>query len=375
MLDTMGIIFAQSEGIRLGELTRERSLSALPVAGRYRLIDFILSNMVNSGISNVGVTTSYNFQSLMDHVGGGLPWDLGRKKYGLFILPPFYKQNDKVLSAGDNKIEILHGIMHYIKRSRQRYVLLADSNVVCNMTFDEMMNLHQENRADITVVYNELAENEVRSPNDVYLETDDKNRITKIEPYSSITTLKKRAIGFYLMDCDLLENIVENCMARGNIDLIKDSLMKNTAKLKIMGYKYDGYVKIINDINGFYNFNMDLLTADVRAELFEAKDKIYTKVKDRVPARYLEDSNVKNSFIADGCIINGEVEGSILFRGVEIQKGCSVKNCVIMQDSKIMENSKVNHIIMDKQVIIDRNKNLCGDASFPIVIGKNRRIY
>lgn len=374
MLDTMGIIFAQNEGIRLGDLTRVRALASLPVAGRYRLIDFILSNFVNSGISNVGVTTKYNYQSLMDHLGGGLPWDLSRKKYGLYIWPPFYKQDSELHMTGEDKIAILHSIVHYIRRSQQKYVLLADSNVMCNMTFDDAMEKHKNSNADITIIYNEMVPGAEHDDNEVYIDMDETGRVVDIDAFNKYSKFSSKALGFYIIEGDLLVNLVESCIARGEKSFEKDILARNLGRLKVVGYNYKGFVRTITDINSYYNFNMELLNDDVRKCLFESHDRILTKVKDKVPARYLKHAKVSNSFIADGCIIDGEVEGCILFRGVEVRKGCKLKNCVIMQDSKIMENSVLSHVILDKQVFVDRDKILCGDASYPLVVGKNRRI-
>jgi len=371
MLDTMGIIFAQDEGYRMGALTQIRSLAALPVAGRYRIIDFILSNMVNSGIRNVGITTKYNYRSLMDHIGDGSAYDLNRKKYGLFILPPFYKQEEKVT---DSAIETLHRIMHYIRRSNQRYVLLADSKVICNMTFDKMMECHLSSKADITMAYRDMDENEAHSEREVYLDVNENGKITAIEPGTVYSKMKKRALGFYLVDSNFLESVVESAMARGDKDLVMDIFAKAVDKLNIVGYKYDGYAKTVDDIPSYYDFNMQLLDTDVRNQLFASENKIYTKVKDKVPARYLKNANVKCSIVADGCKVDGTVENSILFRGVEVRKGCEIRNSIIMQDGLILENSKLNYVIMDKQVCIERDRNLSGAESFPFVIGKNRRI-
>lgn len=310
----------------------------------------------------------------MDHLGGGLPWDLSRKKYGLYIWPPFYKQDNAVHLTGDDNIDVLHSIVHYIRRSQQKYVLIADSNVVCNMTFDDVMNQHKSSGADITVIYNELGKNEKHETGEVYLRFDDSNRLLDVDAYNKYSNYKAKALGFYLIEGDLLVNLVESCVARGEKSFEKDIISRNVNRLKINGYNYKGFVRRITDINSYYDFNMELLDDKVRSCLFELQNKIYTKVKDKVPARYLKNANVRNSIIADGCVIDGEVENSILFRGVEVRKGCKIKNCVIMQDSKIMENSTLCNVILDKQVFVDRDKLLSGDASCPFVIGKNRRV-
>ncbi len=370
MRDTLGIIFAEDEGARMGELTRVRSLAALPVAGRYRLIDFILSNLVNSGISNVGVATKYNYRSLMDHMGDGSPWDLNRKRYGLFILPPFYKQDENLASGS---LETLHRIMYYIRRSGQKHVLLAQSNVICNLNFDAMLLRHLEENADVTVAYADVSLMEDYDQTKDYL-TLDGERVTSIEKGSGYRRQPAKALGFYIIDSGLLESLVETAVIRGEKDLVSEVLAKQTEKLKIVGWKYDGYVKTIDDIDDYYDFSMQLLSSDVREKLFESGLPVYTKVKDKVPARYLKNSCVKNSMVADGCRIDGYVENCILFRGVEIRKGCEIRNSIIMQDGKIMENCRLNNVIFDKQVFVNRDKVLSGDANYPFVVGKNRRI-
>ena len=373
-MSAAGIIFSNIHDSNIPELTTARAIGSIPFGCRYRLIDFILSNFVNSGISNVGVTTKYNYQSLMDHLGGGLPWDLSRKKYGLYIWPPFYKQDSELHMTGEDKIAILHSIVHYIRRSQQKYVLLADSNVMCNMTFDDAMEKHKNSNADITIIYNEMVPGAEHDDNEVYIDVDETGRVVDIDAFNKYSKFSSKALGFYIIEGDLLVNLVESCIARGEKSFEKDILARNLGRLKVVGYNYKGFVRTITDINSYYNFNMELLNDDVRKCLFESHDRILTKVKDKVPARYLKHAKVSNSFIADGCIIDGEVEGCILFRGVEVRKGCKLKNCVIMQDSKIMENSVLSHVILDKQVFVDRDKILCGDASYPLVVGKNRRI-
>lgn len=371
MRDTLGIIFAEDEGARMGELTQVRSLAALPVAGRYRLIDFILSNMVNSGIANVGVATKYNYRSLMDHLGDGSPWDLNRKRYGLFILPPFYKQDENLASGS---VETLRRIMYYIRRSGQKHVLLADGNVVCNLSFDGMMERHLSTNADITVAYADVSSVEPYDSTKDYLTVDSSGRITSIEKGSDYRRQPEKALGFYLIDRGLLESLVETASVRGEKDIIGDVFAKQTEKLKIVGWKYDGYAKSIDDIADYYDFGMQLLSEGVRESLFESGLPVYTKVKDKVPARYLKNSCVRNSMVADGCIIDGCVENCILFRGVEIRKGCEVRNSIIMQDGRVMENCRLNHVIFDKQVFVNRDKTLSGDGNYPFVVGKNRRI-
>ncbi|MDD4291862.1 MAG: glucose-1-phosphate adenylyltransferase subunit GlgD [Clostridia bacterium] len=370
MLNTMGIIFAGNEELRMGELTRARSLAAMPVAGRYRLIDFILSSMVNSGITNIGLTTKFNFQSLLDHLGGGTEWDLSRKKYGLFILPPFYKSENRITESGESKIQSLYNVLHYIRRGKQDYCMLAEGNAVINTTFDEMLDFHRENHSDITVMYSKNAD--ATASQDGCFDVAADNRIKDISPNNTQNAAK--SVGFCIIDTDLLITLVESCYARGEYDFSKDIIGKNLTKLRIFGYEFNGYYRHIYDIQSYYRFSMELLNRDVRDTLFENEKKIYTKIKDMVPARYQSNAKVSNSFIADGCIIDGEVNNSVLFRAVEVRKGSKINNCIIMQNGKVLENSVLNAVIMDKNVVIGSGKTLVSEPTFPIVIGKNRVI-
>lgn len=367
MADTMGVIIACNNESDLGELTRVRTVAAMPFAGRYRLIDFVLSGMVNSGMSTVGIATGHVYQSLLNHVGSGKPWDLARKREGLFVLPP---AQDAVLS-GDCRIAVLSGVLRFLERSKERYVVVADGNNVCNIRFDKIAEFHKERNADITVVYQKVKSKE---NGEFYAETDEEENVKDIVLAKDRKKCLNRITGYYVFTKDLLINLLENCMLHGKTHFVKDIVERNINKLKICGYRFDGFLRSIKDIDSYYSVSMELFEFSKRKDIFIPHDKIYTKSKDKIPTRYLESADVKNSIVADGCVINGTIENSILFRGVRVNKGAVVKNSIIMQDAVISADSVLGCCILDKNCIVREGKTLIGQPDFPIVVGKNRAI-
>lgn len=366
MNDTLAIIMAGESGLEIGEVTRSRSIGAVPIGARYRTIDFILSNVVNSRIERVGVPTQTHYRSLMDHLGSGSAWDLNRKRYGLLVLPPYLGKASE--DTGD--VDILHGIRDYLAASDHRYVLLAGSDLIFNTTFDEMAAFHKEKHADITIMYNTVASDE-HFDHHVELKLDEDCRVTDVGVNSARQKAQKVSMGVVYMEKAYLEYQLDRCIAHGKHDFVKDVLMHEKRRAKIYGFEYSGYVGRIHDINSYYKCNMSLLDPKISAKLFDAPQKIYTKVKDQVPTLYGEDVSIKNSIVADGCIINGTVENSIIFRGVQIEKGAVVKNSIVMQNTCVGACARVEHTILDKSVTIRRDKTLIGQESFPVVVGKN----
>ncbi len=368
MKDMMGIIMADSTELRLNELTELRSVPALPFGGRYRLIDFILSNMVNSGIINVGISTNINYSSLMDHVGSGAPWDLNRKIYGLFMLPPYVRGGVSGISAGN--IDQLYGVLTFLRRSRQQYVLLATGRTVCNMTFDEALKVHIEKKADITVIYHDKKEKDEQLSRSTIYEVTDDGRVTGIEtePHFPKTTLQ--GMGMFIVGRLKLIELIEDAYARGSHDFVRDIMMNAIGNLNVCGYEYKGFVGIVDSVRSYYENNMKLLDLDVRKEIFDAKNRIYTKVKDQVPTEYGHSASVSDSLVADGCVIEGIVENSIIFRGVHIAKGAVVKNSIIMQNSVIEENCDIENVIIDKECTLRNSKRLVGQPNYPVILPK-----
>ncbi|MEA4854571.1 MAG: glucose-1-phosphate adenylyltransferase subunit GlgD [Christensenella sp.] len=368
--DTFGLIYAGEQNINLRELVYLRTVGALPVAGRYRTIDFILSNMVNSGIRNVGVIAQRSYHSLMDHLGSGKEWDLSRKNDGLFILPPFSSAEN--MGSYRGVVDAIKGVMSYILRTKQQYCVLSGSFTIYNRTFDDIVERHIDTGADITMLYNEEPQDAYKGEryNDVRLHVNVDGRVTDLETNASITDSTKVGMDTYVIRKDLLEYLVEDCASRGKYNFVSDLLMGNLNRLKIMAYEHKGYVGRLHSVASYYKLNMDFLDTEVQKDLFYSGNQIYTKIKDEVPAKYARSSKVKNSLVANGCVIEGEVENSILFRGVYVGKGAKIKNCIIMQNSEIYNNSNLEYVILDKSVNIRQGRRLIGDEGFPVIIRK-----
>ena len=368
--NVLGIIHAHAYKSTVQELTHFRTMASVPLGCRYRLIDFSLSNMVNAGMSQVGIITNNNYQSLMDHVGSGKPWDLARKREGMFILPPY---NTVYTSTGSHETYItsLYSISDFLKKSRQEYVIMTNANTVYNLDFKDIFRFHTEKEADITVVYKS---GRLPKIDDLMMFALDNNqRITEISLAQPVDVGRECNYSFniILLRKSLLEYLVRTAIAHNEFSFEKDVLQSNFKNLKVYGYKATGFAEIIDSLNTYYKVNMSLLNQENRDALFKGRSPIATKICDNVPATYGEKANVSNSLIADGCTINGTVENSILFRNVVVEEGTVIKNSILMQGSTIGKNSSLNHVITDKNVIITPSRTLSGDESYPIHIDKN----
>ena len=367
MQNVMGIINLNDGQELLTELTKGRPFAAIPFGGRYRMIDFILSNMVNSGMQNVGILVQDKYRALMDHLRSGKEWDLARKRDGLFILPPGKSQH-----SGDNErgnVEKFYNNLDYIESSRQQYVLIAGSHIICNFSYRKAFKFHQDVGADITLLYKEYGGNEELKPSGI-IECQGDGLITDIAINPSKPISRKVSLEMYIMKKELLVDLIKNCQARGGLDFIKDILIKNSNTLKVYGYQYKGYAARIDCVKSYYKHNMELLKPEKWEELFFKSGLVYTKVKDEAPVKYKENARVSNALIANGCIIEGCVENSILFRGVTVSKGAYIKDSIVMQKCDIAEDAVIENVICDKNVRITRGKWLKGEKNYPLVIEK-----
>lgn len=373
MTNVMGLILSGWKKPELKDLSNIRSVSAVPVGGKYRAIDFILSNMVNSGIKNVGVLTQYSFRSLMDHLGSGKEWDLDRRYDGLFVFPPSLSDDENGWYRGS--ADAMYNNLSFLKRSNEEYVVISQGNSIFKMQIDKMLEFHMSSKADITLAYRRMYD---YSPEDLsrlgIIRLDESGRVTDLQEKPLHPQSDLGSIGVYMIKRSLLISLLEECIAHGDYDWVKDILIKKLGKLSVYGYEFKGYWRNISSVQNYYRCSMEMLKPEIREELFITDGKIYTKVKDEAPAKYNEEAEVSNSIIADGCFIEGIVENSVLFRGVTVAKGAAVRNSIVMQAAVIEQGASIEHVILDKNVVVTGGKYLKGEADYPVVVSKNSTV-
>ena len=375
MKDAMGIIYTAKDDLSLRELTSQRSVAALPVAGRYRIVDFLLSNLVNSGVRNVGVITQRNYQSLMDHLGAGKEWDLHTRNNGLFILPPYINGNKGGEYSG--VLEALRANFDYLRRSRQELVVLVNGNAVYSASYEDLLRSHEQSGADVTIMYSKVNSSDMflsayEGHNHAYLNVDNSGKVTDIEINPNAASYDNMSMDVLVIKRTLLMHLVDQAFSQGLKEIYGDMLRKqiNTGMLDVRGYEYKGYYRRVETVRGFYRLNMEILGRYYRNALFNDQP-VYTKERDEVPAAYGPRAKVSNSLIADGCVINGTVENCVIFRDVHIGRDTVVKNSIIMQDGYIEDSVELDYVIFDKAVTMRAHGRLIGQPQYPIVIGKN----
>ncbi len=360
LTNVMGIIFGNSNDVDLNDLTSIRALSSVPFGGRYRLVDFPLSAFVNAGISKVGLITKQNFKSLADHIGSGRPWDLARKNGGITMLTPYALANAGMYK---DRIDALNGALDYLYYANEEYVVVSDAHVVSNYSVEDLVDYHIAKGADITVAYKKDEETAT------YINIEDKR--AKAFNKTPTTADKNGYLETFVISRELLIGLVKEASTHNYTDLIVDIFHRKADSLNIACYEVEGYAKMVSSVSDFFEINMDLLNKEVRSELFNPDAPVYTKLRDEMPTKYGFNSKVENSLVGEGCVIEGEVKNSIIFRGVKIGKGAKVENCIIMQACEIGDNTELNYVIADKNVVFKDGRTLMGCRTFPMVIGKN----
>ena len=377
-MSTAGIIFSNIHDNNIPELTRNRTMASVPFGCRYRLIDFTLSNMVNSNISNISVITHYNYQSLMDHIGSGKDWDLARRSGGIKILPPFIRTTANTANQlYTTRLEALKSVNPAISKITDDYVVLSDCDVICNIDLNDMINYHIANNADITMAVKRVNLTKEQANINVLVDSDENGVITDVQAYP--TNFAGEAdinLNIMVMSRQYLQEIVVDSIAHNYTSMTKDIILRGITRKSYRTYRYDGYFACITSPQDYYMSSMELIKdKNVRHELFGVKDRpVYTKVRNSAPTYYSPDAKVTNSLIADGCEIYGEVENSIIFRGTKIGKGTKVKNSILFQDTYTGENVMLNCVIADKNVVIRDNKLLSGDETLPFYLAKGKMI-
>lgn len=371
-LNTLGIIFPNSYDTFVPDLVNVRLMGSIPFASRYRMIDFMLSSMSNCGIDTVAAIVNNNYQSVIDHLGSGRSWDLVRKNGGLKIFPP---QADKSSKPYRGRAGALANILGFLNDQKKKYVILADCHIAANFDFNKLVNSHIESGADITMVYREQEIPEgfrkVRDDSKGYYYTLglDDDKVTKIYINSKEEGIQNFSLNIIVLERELLIDLITEASLLGKEWLERDVLIPQLNKLNVRGYKYDGYVACISNIKTYFDENMKLLD-DYNLNALFSPSPIYTKVRDDTPTRQVEGATVRNVMVADGCLIEGEVENSILSRGVKIAKGAKVKNCILMQDTVVEAGADIEYLIADKNVIVTAGKEMKGTDTYPVYIAK-----
>ena len=366
----LGLVFPNINDICIPELTSKRAIGSIPFGGKYRLIDFTLSNFVNSGIDKVGVVAEKKFASLMDHLGSGKAWDLSKRRGGLTILSPYSMGADSFTTT----VECMYNMRGFVEKAKEEYVLLTTSNNIFNCDYTKMIEQHMNTNADITLMYvHGKISKGAAAP--LVITTDTDNKITDM-------VINPRVENSGDVECDyifsstfmkkeLFLDLLVDCVSRNALDFRRNFILDNYKRFNVYGYEFTGYYSAITSIDTYFKSNMSLMDPLVRADLFNVDRPIFTKVRDDMPSKYGLGSSVKNSLIAQGCVIEGEVENSIISKGVHIGKGAKVENCIIMQDTKIGENAGLSYVICDKDVVIKNGRALMGYDTYPIYIAKD----
>ena len=372
----LGVIFPNSYDTLIPELVNVRLMASIPFASRYRLIDFILSSMANCGIDNISVMVNNNYHSLMDHLDSGREWDLVRKNGGLNIFPPYAEKESKRFTG---RVVGLASILTFLKDQKEKYVVLADTNIVVNFDFNAMIQAHIDSGADVTVAYNtqEIPASLLKAPGTdptLYYTFDiEDGRITRLYVNSKKEGIQNCSMNIYLLDRELLIDLVNTAFVHGKEYFERDILLPHLNKLNVQAYKYDKYIARICDVKSYFDENMKLLD-DYNLDSLFSGNPIYTKIRDDNPTRYIQDSKIQNVMVADGCVIEGEVENSVIFRGVKVAKGAKVKNCILMQDTVVEPGAEIEYLITDKNVKISAGKDMKGTDTHPVYISKYQEV-
>lgn len=362
-----GLVFVNSHDELLNKLTAKRSMASVPFGARYRLIDFALSNLVNAGVSNVGLITKENYRSLMDHLGSGVYWDLDRKSGGIHLFPPYSTVGSRRYNG---YVEALIGASHFIKRSNADYMVLYDADVVANVDISAAVKSHIKNHADVTIITSNGTV--PKNGTNVMLPETDGDDVKSISFADGSDMTAEYGIGIVIFSSAPLLKLAQIAFDDEATSINRDIIAKNLSSLKVRVFRHEGYAAVMDSERAYLESNMALLDADVRRDLFNKKRPILTKTRDDMPTRYGTHSVVENSLIADGCIIEGTVRNSILFRGVKVEKGAVVENCILMQSTRVSADAELQYVVADKNASIGAGMVLKGNSEKSFIVEKNQ---
>lgn len=365
----IGLIFSNYRPTFQQGITPERPIAAVPFGGRYRLIDFALSNMVNTGLRTVGIITSPRCRHILDHLGGGKEWHLDRKKGGMFILPG----SNYGLRRMEQKFPLrdIQKNIEILERDYADYVIISSCNNVVNIDYMPVLNAHKKNGADITLIYKKVKEIPPHEEPVLILDTAYDGQVIELQKEDSFKGEEEIKIfaDMLIINRKTFLEIIKGYETNEYMDLL-DAAGENTNNLKIFSYEHTGYLGRVYSVHSYFMHSMDMLDTATRNELFMNRNKILTKIKDNPPTKYASNGSARDALVSSGCIIHGKIEKSILFRGVEVGAGTVIKNCVIMQKSRIGKNVILENVILDKFARINDDTIIKGKKTNPILISK-----
>lgn len=376
MKNTLGIIIGFDGNNDLRELSEHRPVASVPFGGRYRVIDFMMSNLVNSGCYQVAVLMRDKYQSLLDHLGSGKDWDLSRKRGGMFLLPPNAfapKSSPLVTENYRTSLEALGSISDMLNKNKSEHVLICSADIVANIPLDEVMKEHKKSEADVTIV---CTKNPEGGAFDMFLGLSPRHEVEDIRNGDNIGgKCKYKSMGIYIMKRKYLQSLLSDCVTH-NLRSFERDAMQHVFKRgdKVHGYVFDKYSAKIENVKGYFSASMDMLDKDIRDQVFLKNRPILTKIYDEAPTYYGEDAEVSDSLIADGSRIEGTVENSIIFRGCTIAKDAIVKDSIVLPNSSIGEGVELSYVVTDKGVTVRENRKMMGSATYPVAIAKNATV-
>lgn len=377
-MNVSGLIFSNIHDREIPEMTRIRTMASIPFGCRYRLIDFALSNFVNSEITTVGIVTHNNYASLMDHVGTGKDWDLARRSGGIKILPPFVSAYENRMAGKlyETRLEALMGSANFIDRCGSDYIVMSDCDTILNIDLSDVVRDHIASGAFLTVVTKRFNATKAAFTHDVnVLSIDEENRVTDLSIYCPRRGNLDVSTNIFVIGRNDLLDVISDSIAHGYKSFYRDVIAKQLKKRLIRAYRFDGYCEVVSSLESYFKNSMALLEESVRKDLFANPDrKIFTKVRNSPPTRYSDDARARNCLIADGCSIEGIVENCILFRGVHIGKNTVIRNSILLQDTYVGDGALLNCVISDKNVVIKDGRHLSGHETMPFFIEKGKTV-
>ena len=366
----IGIVLAGGNNHRMRELTAKRAVAAMPMAGSYRSIDFVLSNMSHSHVQKVAVLTQYNSRSLNEHLNSSKWWDFGRKQGGLYVFTPTVTAENSFWYRGT--ADAIYQNIDWLKQSHEPYVVIASGDGIYKLDYNKVLEYHMDKKADITVVCKEMPEGTDVTRFGV-MRADEDGRVIDMEEKPMMTNSNLVSCGIYIIRRRQLIELLERCAQEDRYDFVRDILIRYKNVKKVYAYKMDSYWNSIASVEAYYETNMEFLKPEIRKYFLQEQPEVYSKVQDQPPAKYNAGSNVKNSLVASGCIINGTVENSILFKKVFVGSNCVIKNSIILNDVYLGDNTYIENCIVESRDTIRANSRYVGEDGVKVVIEKSER--